>query len=201
MRKFFVALTITLTVALTLTLANFAEAAQFTQDQFEQMVTTTVQNPAAASKNTTTLPINVTTFQNNYNAFMTNFISQTNATGEDATMMQKIFLITEPKIFTKDDETLFAQNFLNKSMIIGLSNNGSNFKVLTFFAVQSDEREDLMVNVLVLNAFVKGITPDYDSTALLDDIGKSSDATVVHNGVKYTVSKVGNLNVVTAVAN
>ena len=195
MKKFFIALT----VALMLTLANFAEAAaQFTQEQFQQMVAITEQNPSM-QKNST-LTINVATFQQNYNAFMNDFISETNAVGNDAEMMRKIFLITEPKIFTEEGNTLFAQNFLNKAAIIGLGKDGDNFKVLTFFAVHSNEQSDIFFNVLILNAFIKGIAPDYDSTAFFNDIKKNQDATAVHNGIKYTISKVGNLEVITAVA-
>ena len=196
MRKFFVMLT----VALMLTVTNFAEAAvQFKQEHFDQMIGATVQNPAAV-QNISQLPVNATIFQGNYNSFMKSFIKDTKATGDDLAMMEKIFLITEPKIFTKENEVLFAQNFSNKAMVIGLSKDGDKFNVLNFFAPKSDDKNDALFNALIISAFIKGIDSTYDINALFNEITNSPDATVIHNGIQYSISRLGDLEVMTAVS-
>lgn len=192
MKKFFVALTF----MLILTGNHFAEATEFTREQVARMIAITVNNPAAK---TSTLPFDTATFKQNYNDFMSNFIDGTSA-GTDAFMMKKIFMLDDLKSAETDGGKIFAKNFLNKVVIIGLSNAKDKVTVLNIFAAPFEDKNDALFNVLVLQAFVAGITPGVDATALLEEINRSPTESAVHGGVKYSVNRQEGLNVVTAIA-
>lgn len=189
LKKFFVAL---MFVAV---MFNGCEAAEFTREHIGRMMTLTLQNPAAKFS---TLPVDVETFRKNFNDFITNFIRGTSA-GTDAFMMEKIFLIDGLKTYQRTEGSVFAKNFINKVAIVGL-NVGSKCSVLNLFAAPLDDQNDAFFNVLILQAFVNGITPGIDATALLDEINKSPDESATYSGVKYSVTRDGDLNIVTAVA-
>lgn len=195
MKKFFLAL-----LAATLIFANGnaadAAAPQITQEQFEQIVGRTVQSPAAASA--ATLNLNAATFQKNFNAFMTNFIGETSAKPEEAAQMAQIFTLNDAKTFNNGEKEIFTKSFLNRAVVIGLSDIGGNFKVLNFFAAQAEDRDDALFDVLILQAFVRGITPDFNAIDLLNAAKNNPDGSVIHGGVKYSVVNVDNLNVVSA---
>lgn len=195
MKKFCLALTI----ALILSISNFADAAtMFTAEQFDKIVAFTVKNPAVNSN--ATLNLNAATFKQNYDIFITNFIKETNAVGQDAAMMRQIFLLNDAKTYENGTNQIFAKNFLNRVVIVGLNEIGGNFKVLNFFATIAEERDDAMFNVLVLNAFIRGINPDLDATELLNEASKNPSEPVIRNGVKFSVATIENINIVTAVA-
>ncbi|MBQ9498233.1 MAG: hypothetical protein IJR52_11770 [Selenomonadaceae bacterium] len=189
MKKFFIALTVLFFVAG----SNFAEAAsKFTDDQIKQMISSTMDNPATAPLN-----LDVATFKTNFNAFMADFLKETNA-GEDSAKLEKVFLIGEPNTLTKNGRTLFLKNFLEDAAIFGSVDESGKFKVLNFFATLAENKNEMLMRVLVLNAFIKGISPDVDATALLNKA--KINPTVTVNGVKYSFSTVGNLNVVSVTA-
>lgn len=181
---------------LILTGSHFAECAEFTREQVARMISITVNNPVAK---TSTLPFDIATFKKNYNDFMTNFIAGTSA-GTDAFMMKKIFLIDDLKIADTDGGKIFAKNFLNKVVIVGLSDTKDKVKVLNIFATPFEDKNDALFNVLVLQAFVAGITPGFDATALLEEIHRSPNEYAIKNGVKYCVGREDDLNVLTAIA-
>ena len=188
MKKFFIALMILFCVA-----GNNAEAEkQFTDDQLKQMISSTMDNPA-----TVPLNLDVATFKTNFNAFMADFLKETNA-GEDSAKLEKVFLIGEPNTLTKNGRTLFLKNFLEDAAIFGSVDESGKFKVLNFFATLAENKNEMLMRVLVLNAFIKGISPDVDATALLNKA--KINPTVTANGVKYSFSTVGNLNVVSVTA-
>ena len=190
LKKFFVALTFALIVT------NFCEAAEFTREHVDRMMTLTLQNPAV--KKSATLPVDAETFRRNYNDFITNFIRGTSA-GTDAFMMERIFLIDGLKIFTRDGSELFAKNFINKVAIVGLI-DGGKCKVLNIFAAPLEDQNDALFNVLILQGFINGISPGLDATALLDEIKRSPVESATYNGVRYSVIRDGDLSIVTAVA-
>ncbi|MBO4780699.1 MAG: hypothetical protein J5497_08690 [Selenomonadaceae bacterium] len=195
MKKFCLALTI----ALILSISNFAAAAtMFTAEQFDKIVALTIKNPAVTSN--ATLNLDAATFKQNYDNFITNFIKETSAVGEDAEMMRQVFLLNDVKTDEYGSNQIFAKNFLNRVVIVGLSEMNGNFKVLNFFAPIVEERDDALFNVLVLNAFICGINPDLDATALLDEASKNPSVPVICNGVKFSVATIENINIVTAVA-
>ena len=193
MRRFVAAMAF----ALMLTAVNLAEAATpFTNEQIDKMFSITVQNPAA--EDSSTLPIDSATFQRNFNAFMMNFINDVSS-GEESKMLQEIFLLNNASVTEHDEGIVFSKNFLNRAAVVGLS-DGGNFKVLNLFAAQLDDRDDALFNVLILQAFVRSISPDFDAMTLLRRAKKNPTAPIIHNGVNYTITKTDNLNIVTAVA-
>ena len=193
MKKFLAALTLALIVAST----NFVEAAEFTSEQIKQMLTITIQNPAVTQNKM--LKLNAETFRKNFNAFMVNFIKNVNA-GTDSAMMRQFLAIDGADVSAKGDYTILGKNFGGKVMIIGLADNGKNFKVLNFFAARIENRDDALLYRLILDAFVKSISPDFDAKTLLDRFEKNHAAPVIHNGVKYSVAKSGDVDVIAATA-
>ena len=196
MKNFFVALT----VALILSASNIAaaETALFTEEQFDKIVAHTVANPAASEA--ATLNLDAATFQRNYNAFITNFIRETSAQGDDAAMMERIFLLNDAKTFENDSKQIFTKNFANRAVIIGFNEAGGNFKVLNFFATIAEDRDDALFNVLVLQGFLRGIDPTLNAGDLLNEAQKDPSKPVIRNGVKFSVATIENINIITAVA-
>ncbi len=196
MKNFFVALT----VALILSASNIAaaETALFTEEQFDKIVAHTVANPAASEA--ATLNLDAATFQRNYNAFITNFIRETSAQGDDAAMMERIFLLNDAKTFENDSKQVFTKNFANRAVIIGFNEAGGNFKVLNFFATIAEDRDDALFNVLVLQGFLRGIDPTLNAGDLLNEAQKDPSKPVIRNGVQFSVATIENINIVTAVA-
>ena len=195
MKKIFVALT----VALILSASNIAAAsALFTEEQFDKIVAHTVANPAAAVA--ATLNLDAVTFQRNYNAFITNFIRETGAQGDDAAMMEQVFTLSDAKTFENGSKQIFAKNFANRAVIVGFNEAGGNFKVLNFFATIAEDRDDALFNVLVLQGFVRGIDPTLNAVELLNEMQKDPSKPVIQNGVKFSVATIENINIVTAVA-
>ena len=192
MKKIFIALMI----ALIVTSSSLVEAAEFTGEQFNQMFTITAKNPAVNQNKT--LKFNDETFRKNFNAFMINFIKQTNA-GDDAAMIEKFLLIDGTAASPKGDYFVFGKNFGGKVVIIGLSEIGKNFKVLNFFAAKIENRDDALFYTLILNGFVKSISPDLDADTLLNKLKKNS--VVIRGGVKFSVTKSGDIDIITATAN
>ncbi len=196
MKNFFVALIVTLILSASNIAA--AETALFTEEQFDKIVAHTVANPAASEA--ATLNLDAATFQRNYNAFITNFIRETSAQGDDAAMMERIFLLNDAKTFENDSKQVFTKNFANRAVIIGFNEAGGNFKVLNFFATIAEDRDDALFNVLVLQGFLRGIDPTLNAGDLLNEAQKDPSKPVIRNGVKFSVATIENINIVTAVA-
>ena len=188
MKKFFVALAILFCVA------GNVDAAQFTAEQKTQMASITVQPSAAA------LTVDVAAFRNNFNGFMSSFIAQTNA-GENAAKFEQIFLIDEQSIVTNGQNVLFVKNFMDMVAIVGSVDENGRFKTLNLFGAAIDDKNEAMIHGLVLDAFVKGISPDLNAQALLNEANKNSDGTFVKGNLKFSFATVDNLDVVSVTAN
>ena len=188
MKKFFIALTILLAV----TVSNAEAATQFTDEQLKQMISITMQNPAAVPLN-----LDVATFQKNFDAFITDFFNR----GDDpdrSNKLKKIFLIGEPKLATADEMTLFVKRFPNGAAIFGSVDENGKFKVLNYFTTFTEDKNERLVHVMVFEAFIRGISPDNDAINLLTEA--KENPTVTKAGVKYSFVKDGKLNIVSAVA-
>lgn len=172
------------------------EAAQFTQEQFSEMLSVTAQKSAAESK---ALALDATTFQKNFNAFMTSFIKDSNA-GDDTPTLEEIFLIREPLILQTDTGNFLAKDFLNRIAVVGSVEADGKLKTLNFFSTPAENKNEMVVTILVFQAFTQGISPDLDVKELLGELEKNPGAPVTRSGVKFSVSKQGNLEVITAVA-
>ena len=193
MKKFFLALTVVLLVAV----SNFAESAPFTREQIEETISITVKNPDAAEDKS--LPFDAATFQRNYRNYIANFVREPNA-GADAAEAINFLSLDDAAYLTRDDKNLFAKDFLGRVSIVGLSDNGGNLKVLNFFAAVLEGRDDALLNVLILQAFVQGIAPDFDAMTLLNQAKKNPSAPVIRDGIKFSISTFNNMNIITAVA-
>lgn len=172
------------------------EAAQFTQEQFSEMLSVTAQKSAAETK---ALAFDAATFQKNFNAFMTSFIKDSNA-GDDTPTLEEIFLIREPLILQTDTGNFLAKDFMNRIAVVGSVEADGKLKTLNFFSTPAENKNEMVVTILVFQAFTQGISPDLDVKELLGELEKNPGAPVTRSGVKFSVSKQGNLEVITAVA-
>ena len=172
------------------------EAAQFAEEQFSEMLSVTAQKSAAESK---ALALDTATFQKNFNAFMTTFIKESNA-GDDTPTLEEIFLIREPLILQTDTGNFLAKDFMNRIAVVGSVEANGNLKTLNFFSTPAENKNEMVVTILVFQAFTQGISPELDVKELLGELEKNPGAPVTRSGVKFSVSKQGNLEVITAVA-
>ena len=172
------------------------EAAQFAQEQFDEMISITAQKSAAENK---ILALDAATFQKNFNAFMTNFIKESNA-GDDTPMLEEIFLIREPMIVQTDAGNFLAKNFMNHVAIVGSVEADGKLKVLNFFSAPTENKNDMVITVLIFQAFTQGISPGLDVKALLGELEKNPSAPVIRNGIKFSTDNQGTMEIITAVA-
>ena len=189
MKKFFTALFICLIICSN----SKIYAAELTQEQFDQMFSITNQ----FSTENKTLNLDVPTFQKNFNDFMTTFIKESNA-GDDTPTLEEIFLLKEPLIVQTDAGNFLAKNFMNHVAIVGSVDPNGNLKVLNFFSAKPENKNDMVVTVLIFQAFTQGISPQINVQELLGDLEKNQSAT--KNGIKFSVSKQENMEIITAVA-
>ena len=188
MKKFFVALTILLCVT------GNVNAAQFTAEQGEKMLSITLQSSAAPLK------LDVATFQKNFDAFITEFVKETNA-GDDSEAFRQSFLIGKPRLGSVDGHTVFVKNFMDMAAILGTVDADGKIETINFFYPQISDQNDAMTYMLILESFAKGISPDLDAQALIDEANKNPDGTFVKGNVKFTFKTLDNLNMVSATAN
>lgn len=188
MKKFFVALTVMLC------LTADVNAAQFTNEQRNQMLSIAVQ-PSAGS-----LKVDVATFRQNFNNFIANFAKGMN-NGDEAAKFEQVFRIGEKDFVTNGQNILFAKSFLNTVAIVGSVDENGNFKTLNLFGAPIDDKNEAMIHSLVLNAFVKGISPELDAQSLLAESNNNPDAPIVKGDVKISFLSDGTLDVISVAAN
>ena len=173
------------------------EAAEFTQEQFNKMLSISTQTLNAENKN---LSLDAATFQKNFNDFMTNFIKETDAKDNDAKNLEEIFLIKEPMIVQTDAGDFLAKNFMNRVAIVGLLDANGSLRNINFFTIQTQDKDEVMVPVLILEAFAKSISPDLSASALMEDFEKNKNAPIVKNGIKFSIATDENINFITSIA-
>ena len=192
MKKFLTAL-----ILLIICAVGNVEAADFTQEQFNKMLAISAQSLNADNKN---LSFDAATFQKNFNDFMTNFIKESNAKDDDAKNMEEVFLISEPMIVQTDAGNFLARNFLNRIAIVGLLDADGTLRNLNFFTTQTEDKDEAIISVLVLEAFAKSISPDLSAEILMNDFEKNQNAPIVENGIKFSIATDENINFITAIA-
>ena len=173
------------------------EAAEFTQEQFNKMLSISTQTLNAENKN---LSLDAATFQKNFNDFMTNFIKETDAKDNDAKNLEEIFLIKEPMIVQTDAGNFLAKNFMNRVAIVGLLDANGSLRNINFFTIQTQDKDEVMIPVLILEAFAKSISPDLSASALMEDFEKNKNAPIVKNGIKFSIATDENINFITSIA-
>ena len=187
MKKFLMSLV----VAIFLVSGNFVEAAGFTSDQAQKMLNNLASNPAL--KGSKTLNTNIDSLQKNFNAQIESMLKQTNLSAEELSTLQKFFLIKEYKTFSESGLKLFLNTFGNTITILGIGEENSNFKILSFcFTVPENSREENALD-LVFTAFARVLLPDADLKDLLTEVKAKSSC--VRNGIKFSLSQDGNLNI------
>lgn len=193
MKKFFMSLLVGLIICAGIKV----EAAEFTQEQFNKMLSISTQTLNAENKN---LSLDAATFQKNFNDFITNFIKETDAKDNDAKNLEEIFLIKEPMIVQTDAGNFLAKNFMNRVAIVGLLDANGSLRNINFFTIQTQDKDEVMIPVLILEAFAKSISPDLSASALMEDFEKNKNAPIVKNGIKFSIATDENINFITSIA-
>lgn len=187
MKKFLMSLV----VAIFLVSGNFVEAAGFTSDQAEKILSHLSNNPAVQSSKT--LNTNVESFQKSFNAQIESILKQANLSAEDSATFQKFLLIKDYKTFSESGQNLFLNNFGNSITVLGISEANSNFKILSFcFTVPENKGEENVLD-LVFTTFARVLLPDVDLRDLLTEVKAKSSC--VRNGIRFSLSQDGTLNI------
>lgn len=187
MKKFLMSLV----VAIFLVSGNFVEAAGFTSDQAEKILSHLSNNPAVQSSKT--LNSNVESFQKSFNAQIESILKQANLSAEDSATFQKFLLIKDYKTFSESGQNLFLNNFGNSITVLGISEANSNFKILSFcFTVPENKGEENVLD-LVFTTFARVLLPDVDLRDLLTEVKAKSSC--VRNGIRFSLSQDGTLNI------
>ena len=187
MKKFLMSMV----VAIFLVSGNFVEAAGFTSDQAEKIISHLSNNPAIQSSKT--LNTNVESFQKSFNAQVESIVKQANLSAEDSAALQNVLLIKDYKTFSESGRNLFLNNFGNSITVLGISEENSNFKILSFcFTVPENKSEENVLD-LVFTTFARVLLPDADLKKLLIEVKANSSYT--QNGIKFSLFQDGTLNI------
>lgn len=180
-----------LVVAIFLVSGNFVEAAGFTSDQAQKILSHLSNNPAIQSSKT--LNTNIESFQKSFNAQIESFLKQANLSAEELSASQKFLLIKDYKTFSESGRNLFLNNFGNSITVLGISEENSNFKILSFcFTVPENKGEENVLD-LVFTTFARVLLPDTDLRDLLTEVKAKSSC--VRNGIKFSLFQDGTLNI------
>ena len=190
MRKFLIAATIFFM------LSAQVEAAQFTREQMDKIFIAVEESPDS----NLTFELNVETLKEKFNGFVTPILQETMGT-EDVSAMAHLFLIKDYKVFSKPDGDTFANIFgdYRVALIGNCAANGGNFKTLSLYYTTPEEKDESIFTIWLLTAFVKSIAPEVDVQNLMNELtAENSSGTAIKDGVKFSISADGNLNVLTA---
>ena len=90
---------------------------------------------------------------------------------------------------------------MDMAAILGTVDKDGKIETINFFYPQIADQNDAMTYMLILQSFAKGISPDLDAQALIDEANKNPDGMFVKGNVKFTFKTLDNLNMVSAAAN
>lgn len=196
MKKFFIALTIFFCV----TGGNFANAAPFTENQFDKIFTDVTKNPAAAPESSATLDLNVDTLKEKFNGIVAPFLKQSLGV-DDVSAFEHLFMIKTYKIFPNDGGDTFANVFGTKNpnvAIVGVTVPGGNFKVLQCCYTTPEDNDEMFSTQLILTAFIHSVAPDIEVPTLMGELtAENSSGTVTKGDLKFSIAEDGNLNLLT----
>lgn len=196
MKKFFIALTIFFCV----TGGNFANAAPFTENQFDKIFTDVTKNPAAAPESSATLDLNVDTLKEKFNGIVAPFLKQSLGV-DDVSAFEHLFMIKTYKIFPNDGGDTFANVFGTKNpnvAIVGVTVSGGNFKVLQCCYTTPEDNDEMFSTQLILTAFIHSVAPDIEVPTLMGELtAENSSGTVTKGDLKFSIAEDGNLHLLT----
>ena len=201
MKKFFIALTILFCV----TGGSFAEAAPFTDEQYNKFITDVTKNPAAAPESSATLNLNVDTLKEKFNGVVAPLMKQILGV-DDISALEHLFMIKNYRIFPNEGGDTFVNVFGTSNpniAIVGVNvPDGGNFKVLQCCYTTPEDTDETFSVQMILTAFVHSVAPEVEAPTLLGELtAENSSGTVTKGDVKFSIVEDGNLNILTAVKN
>ena len=173
---------------------------RITHEQIDEIVDAFAE--CQIDENSPTLKFNVESLQENFNAQINPLLEKTFELGElDAeslALLKHLLLIDEYQIHSADDMEFFFNIFGDTIGLFGIKKRDENFKILRLcFTVPDNSREAKTLD-FVFWAFAKIFLPDVDSVEFIKAL--QSNKSVTRGGVIFSLTKNGNLNTVTAVA-
>lgn len=149
-------------------------------------------------ENTPSLPVNVESLQERYNARINPLLDRAQLDEETLGLMQQLLLINEYQVNSADGLYFFFNIFGDTIGIFGLGEEGGNFKVLRLcFTVPENQRESQTLD-FVFHAFTKVFLPESDDVEFITAL--RSNPEVNRNGFVFSMAQEGNLLTVTALA-
>ena len=189
MKKIF----LVLTVALVVTMSNFAEAVPVTRTQFDKIFSDIEKLPVEEP----TLNFNAETFIEKFNGIITVILTESMG-ADDAETMAPVCLIEDFRVLEKDNGELFINIFGDANVVIvGLTEKeGGNVKDLRLYYTTPEKRDESLFVVWLMMAFVKSIAPDVNPQTLMNELtAENSSGSVVKGDIEFSVADEGNLNV------
>lgn len=171
---------------------------RITQEQIDEIVDAFAE--CQIDENSPTLKFNVESLQENFNAQINSIFDAAASQLDEETLplLQQLLLIDEYQIHSADDMEFFFNIFGDTIGLFGIKKRDENFKILRLcFTVPDNSREAKTLD-FVFWAFAKIFLPDVDSVEFIKAL--QSNKSVTRGGVIFSLTKNGNLNTVTAVA-
>lgn len=198
MKKIFLTL---ITAAVLFAFGGFVEAAAFTQEQVDKLMSQVGNNPAASPDNKSLLMITPAQFKKNFNNELRPVISQAKYDNdEERVLMEQVFLIQDYQVFEATGGLFYLNVFGNSTAVFGVTGNDNNrFKLLNCAYTKPENPGEEMISSMVLMAFVTVVAPEENPQQLLKDLGAEESGTLIRGGVKFTAARDGDLVLVSAV--
>lgn len=190
MKKFLMALT----VALALIGGNVA-AAKITDEQLANILLQTAQVES-------TKPLDAIAFQDRFNWLIAPIIRD-DMNIEDASAMEYFFTIKDFNVSDVAGGKIYSYIFgYPGGAVVGIrATEEENFKVLSLCYTTPESTDEAVFTIWLMKAFVGSIAPNVDARDLMNELtAEGAAGCVVKDGVKFTITDDGNLNILTAVA-
>lgn len=171
---------------------------RITHEQIDEIVDAFAE--CQIDENSPTLKFNVESLQENFNAQINSILDAAASQLDEETLplLQQLLLIDEYQIHSADEMEFFFNIFGDTIGLFGIKKRDENFKILRLcFTVPDNSREAKTLD-FVFWAFAKIFLPDVDSVEFIKAL--QSNKSVTRGGVIFSLTKNGNLNTVTAVA-
>ena len=173
---------------------------KITHEQIDEIINDFENCPV--DENTPSLPFNVETLQENFNAQINPLLDKTFELGEldeeTLQLLRQLLLIDEYQIYSADDMEFFFNIFGDTIGLFGIKKPDENFKILRLcFTVPDNSREARTLD-FVFYAFTKIFLPKGDSVEFINAL--KANPSVTRGGVNFSLVQKDNLLTVTALA-
>ena len=191
MKKFFIALTI----ALTLTVANFAAAEKIPNTQLRAILTEVLTVPISKP-----LPLTFAQFKGNFNAMMLSSFADSAKQSSEFANAKKFILLDNVEVLQSGTNKLFVKPFIpGEVVLVGLVDSATDrIKTISYFFSDPQSRKDQTIYGLILLCVFKSVAPNADAGILGTELG--NDGIAVRDGVKFNMRRDSQVYILTITA-